>query len=61
MQQLYSLLALYPSGIPRRDPPSCEAPREPTIYKEYKTKLISRLNPAFNYPQQGNNTEGKLI
>ena len=27
-----SLLALYPSGIPRTDTPSCEAPREPTIY-----------------------------
>ena len=27
-----SLLALYPCGITRRDPPSCEAPREPTIY-----------------------------
>ena len=23
---------LYPSGIPRREPPSCKAPREPTIY-----------------------------
>ena len=21
-----------PGGIPRRDPPSCEAPRQPTIY-----------------------------
>ena len=29
---LISLLALYPGGIPRREPPSCEAPREPTIY-----------------------------
>ena len=26
------ILALYPGGIPRRGPPSCEAPREPTIY-----------------------------
>ena len=26
----YSLLALYPSGIPRKEPPSCEAPRQPT-------------------------------
>ena len=24
--------SLYPSGIPRRHPPSCEDPREPTIY-----------------------------
>ena len=30
--QSYSLIAIYPSGIPRRDPPSCEAPREPTMY-----------------------------
>ena len=29
---LKSLLALYPGGIPRREPPSCEAPRQPTIY-----------------------------
>ena len=25
-------LALYPGGLPKREPPSCEAPREPTIY-----------------------------
>ena len=31
-QYLQAKLALYPSGIPRSDPPSCEAPREPTIY-----------------------------
>ena len=29
----YSLLALYPGGIPRREPPSCEAPRQLTIYE----------------------------
>ena len=27
-----SKLALCPSGIPKREPPGCEAPREPTIY-----------------------------
>ena len=32
LHNTYSLLALYPGGIPRREPPSCEAPREPTIY-----------------------------
>ena len=25
-------LALYPGKIPRREPPSCEAPRQTTIY-----------------------------
>ena len=29
----YSLEALYPGGIPSREPLSCEAPREPTIYE----------------------------
>ena len=29
----YSLLALYPGGIPTREPPNCDAPRQPTIYK----------------------------
>ena len=24
--------SLYPVGIPRSEPPSCEAPRQPTIY-----------------------------
>ena len=32
------MLALYPSGIPIRDPPSCEAPREPTIYPDLTIK-----------------------
>ena len=31
-RKINSLLALYPSGIPKREPPSCEAPRQPTIY-----------------------------
>ena len=31
MQILKAELALYPSGLPIREPPSCEAPREPTI------------------------------
>ena len=35
-----SLLALYPSGIPRRDPPSCEAPREPTIYVYENSRIL---------------------
>ena len=26
------MLALYPWGIPRSEPPSCEAPRQPTIH-----------------------------
>ena len=29
---LHTMTSKYPSGIPKRDPPSCEAPREPTIY-----------------------------
>ena len=28
----YSLLGLYPGGIPTTELPSCEAPRQPTIY-----------------------------
>ena len=28
----FNELLLYPGGIPRREPPSCEAPRQPTIY-----------------------------
>ena len=29
---LLLLLALYPGGIPTSEPPSCDAPRQPTIY-----------------------------
>ena len=36
----YSLLALYPSGITRREPPSCEAPQEPTIYSTCFHQII---------------------
>ena len=32
---LISLLALYTGGIPTREPPSCEAPQEPTIYHSF--------------------------
>ena len=32
VQHQTSVLILYPGGIPKREPPSCEAPREPTIY-----------------------------
>ena len=28
---MYKLLALYPGGIPSREPPSCEAPQELTM------------------------------
>ena len=41
-----SLLALYPGGVPKRYPPSCEAPREPTMYvytEQHKTKILKRL------------------
>ena len=31
-ERRYSVLALYPGGIPRSEPRSCEAPRQPTIY-----------------------------
>ena len=40
-----------PSGIPRREPPSCEAPREPTIYARHlelqssKGKHILHMGP----------------
>ena len=33
---LQAKIALYPSGIPRSDPPSCKAPREPTMPLEQK-------------------------
>ena len=36
--ELKSLLALYPGGIPGREPPSCEAPREPIIYTGKKSE-----------------------
>ena len=32
-QLVKSLLALYPGGIPRREPLSCEAPGQRTIYQ----------------------------
>ena len=45
----------YPSGIPRSDPPSCEAPREPTIYVtnspcETRSKNLKHLIPGNGPP-----------
>ena len=37
-----SLLALYPGGIPTKGPPSCEAPREPTIYPLTQPKVANQ-------------------
>ena len=31
----FSLITLYPGGIPRSEPPSGEAPRQPTIHLSY--------------------------
>ena len=38
-----SLIALYPGGIPRSEPPSCEAPQQPTIYDKFGLIVIFRL------------------
>ena len=53
------ILALYPGGIPRSEPPSCEAPRQPTIH-EYKyfvggisvTKKVGVLNNDKTLPRE---------
>ena len=36
----YCLLALYLSGIHRREPPSCEAPQQPTMYMSFLKKVL---------------------
>ena len=48
----HSLLALYPSRIPRREPPSCEAPRQQTIYLKVYTPcqfLLSKLSHSLSH------------